>query len=406
MGGSRTWTYEYKDADRQSRRRTLGNVPDMNYVQARAMRAQEAAGLQQQPPIYPPEKKGPVILSAVKPLGSDGPTIGDLIDNALGHYLNREKSNGHKYSASYLRGLATNLQTIRDKWGTEAAAAFATIEGKRRIKEYLYRVREDHGVGAAAVMQSFMSAMFTRAERDFLIETNPMNHMERVSAKTQRVRFLDSSELALLWPATMTDERGGYPSGYLVRLALLTGRRVNELCRAEWSEFNLETGVWTLPGDRAKNDTTHALPLSPSALALLRDAWERRHGDGRYVFHRDGEDAPLSDTGAYFKKFIRALNEATKDATERRAAPEQRTPWSMHVLRHTVETLLQDTLGCPYEYRNAILNHSSTALGEGRTYSHGDLMNQKREWLNKLDQYINSLVPLALPAPARALPAA
>jgi integrase len=61
-----------------------------------------------------------------------------------------------------------------------------------------------------------------------------------------------------------------------VRVMLLTGARCNEVCKAVWSEFDLDRGVWTLPGWRRKNSKPgrlmpdHVMPLPAGLVALLR----------------------------------------------------------------------------------------------------------------------------------------
>ena len=57
---------------------------------------------------------------------------------------------------------------------------------------------------------------------------------------------------------------------------LLTGARCNEACKAVWSEFDLDRGVWTLPGWRRKNTEPgrlmpdHVMPLPVGLIALVR----------------------------------------------------------------------------------------------------------------------------------------
>jgi integrase len=65
----------------------------------------------------------------------------------------------------------------------------------------------------------------------------------------------------------------GSPRDISVRVMLLTGARCNEVCKAVWSEFDLDRGVWTLPGWRRKNSKPgrpmpdHVMPL-PDSPAL------------------------------------------------------------------------------------------------------------------------------------------
>jgi integrase len=50
---------------------------------------------------------------------------------------------------------------------------------------------------------------------------------------------------------------------------LLLGQRGDEIVSMEWREVDLEAAVWELPGARTKNGRPHAVPLAPSAHALL-----------------------------------------------------------------------------------------------------------------------------------------
>jgi len=38
----------------------------------------------------------------------------------------------------------------------------------------------------------------------------------------------------------------------------------------QWSELDLENKVWTIPAEKAKNGLAHRVPLSDSAIAVIR----------------------------------------------------------------------------------------------------------------------------------------
>lgn len=64
-------------------------------------------------------------------------------------------------------------------------------------------------------------------------------------------------------------------SGYAIsriglKLLLLLFVRPCELRRAEWSEFDLDHGVWTIPAEKMKKRERHIVPLSTQAVELLR----------------------------------------------------------------------------------------------------------------------------------------
>ena len=47
--------------------------------------------------------------------------------------------------------------------------------------------------------------------------------------------------------------------------------RPGELRWAEWSEFDFDKAVWTIPDHKMKMRRPHAVPLSRQALAIIRD---------------------------------------------------------------------------------------------------------------------------------------
>lgn len=57
-----------------------------------------------------------------------------------------------------------------------------------------------------------------------------------------------------------------------VEFAILTATRSGEVRGAVWSEFDLDAAMWVIPAERMKADREHRVPLSTTALALLRAA--------------------------------------------------------------------------------------------------------------------------------------
>ena len=66
----------------------------------------------------------------------------------------------------------------------------------------------------------------------------------------------------------------GYDGTPEVRLALkllsLTFTRPGELRNAEWAEFDLDAGIWTIPAGRMKMRRPHSVPLAHQSVAILR----------------------------------------------------------------------------------------------------------------------------------------
>jgi integrase len=71
--------------------------------------------------------------------------------------------------------------------------------------------------------------------------------------------------------------------------------RPGELRLAEWPEFDLEAGVWSIPAQRMKMRRPHKVPLPPQAVAILRELREIS-GHRKLVFPSVGSlQRPISD---------------------------------------------------------------------------------------------------------------
>ena len=61
---------------------------------------------------------------------------------------------------------------------------------------------------------------------------------------------------------------------------VLVACRAGEVQLAERGAVNLESGIWTIPADRAKIHREHGVPLALRGIALLDDMRELSGGDG------------------------------------------------------------------------------------------------------------------------------
>lgn len=96
--------------------------------------------------------------------------------------------------------------------------------------------------------------------------------------------------LGSVWTYTGTPETCA-----ALKLMALLYPQPGELRQAEWSEFYLEKGVWTIPAERAKMRRSHKKPLPGLALGILL---EHRHlaDNRRLVFPASTTtERPISD---------------------------------------------------------------------------------------------------------------
>ncbi len=93
------------------------------------------------------------------------------------------------------------------------------------------------------------------------------------------------------WPATKM----------AFELLVLTAARSGEVRLANWSEFELDEAIWTIPETRMKSGLEHRVPLSRQAVDLLRQA--QALGDGVGHVFKTPTGKTLSD--AAISKLLR-----------------------------------------------------------------------------------------------------
>ena len=74
---------------------------------------------------------------------------------------------------------------------------------------------------------------------------------------------------------------------------ILTATRTGETLGARWDEIDLDRATWTIPAERMKAKKEHKVPLSPTAIQILKT--QRDANKGEYVFTTGNGDKPLSN---------------------------------------------------------------------------------------------------------------
>ena len=97
---------------------------------------------------------------------------------------------------------------------------------------------------------------------------------------------------------------GAYPGTVLAfEFLVLTAGRSGEVRGARWEEMDLAAREWRIPAERMKTRREHRVPLSPRALAVLREA--RVFADGAPLVFPSPRGRPLSGTALV--KLVRDL---------------------------------------------------------------------------------------------------
>lgn len=204
----------------------------------------------------------------------------------------------------------------------------------------------DAAIGRGALYQanrivSYSRKMFNWFLERGIIETSPLLGIRALTREQSRDRVLTRDEITSLIAACRAEP---FPFGPYTLLLLATGQRRSEVANLRWSEIDWERKVWEIPATRSKNGKPHQVPLSPLALATLKDTPRFEGSD--LVFTTTGY-SPISG----ITKMVLRIQAASKTAN-----------WRLHDLRRTAASEMA-RMAIPPHVVEKVLNHVSGTLG-------------------------------------------
>ena len=366
--GSKRWFWKtYSDG--KEGRMALGSYPAVSLAAARKLR--NAARVQKSEGVNPVQVRKAAKLKA-KTVESDTFRATALEWYAMkvggwsSHYAIRENRNLHKdlfphFAERHIGGISA----------VELLAAVRKVEARGAL-DVAHRVLTTAG-------QVWRYAVATgRAERDVSADIRGAlkpHHGKHFAAIT------DPQKLGQLIRAIRS-----YQGGPIVRAALqlapLLFQRPGELRAAEWSEFDLDGALWTIPAARMKrrvdgkrHGDPHLVPLPAQAVAILHDLLPYT-GHGKLVFHGErSHDRPISDNT--LRAALQTLGYGADDQ-------------SVHGFRATARTLIAEELSIDPLVVEAQLAHA-VKDANGRAYNRTQYLRQRTEMMQRWADYLDQL---------------
>jgi integrase len=160
-----------------------------------------------------------------------------------------------------------------------------------------------------------------------------------------------------------------------LKLAPLVFVRPGELRKAEWSEIDLDTAEWRIPGRKMKMKADHLVPLSSQAVAILKSV-QPISGHGRYVF-------PSLRTGE------RPMSENTINAALRGLGYSKEVH-SAHGFRAMARTIMDEVLSERVDLIEHQLAHA-VKDANGRAYNRTAHLPARREMMQRWADYLDKL---------------
>jgi integrase len=160
-------------------------------------------------------------------------------------------------------------------------------------------------------------------------------------------------------PAFMAELRGRASTAALaMELCILTATRSSEVLNAEWSEFDLDRAIWTIPATRMKAGHAHRIPLTDRALAILKGLKDT--ASTPYVFTGNGKARPLSNMAMTMQ--LRRMKRHTI---------------TVHGFRSTFRDWASEQTSFPHETCEHALAHRISDKAEA-AYRRGDQFEKRR----------------------------
>ena len=306
---------------------------------------------------------------APRPAKEDGTTItGRLMFSYLWEQYLARACRGHKRSTHEIERIGKKF--LIPRFSDRMADSITRAEISSLIEDVTYRdpqrptLREGRSVHQR--LSAFYSWAMPKLER---LQANPCQYAWRPPLGKPRDRFLSDDEIKLFWTAC---DKMGLPFGPGFKLLLVTGQRRGEVFGASRSEF--KDGIWTIPGDRAKNGIAHIVPMHQLALDVLESMPQIEGSDNLFAV-KDNLDAVSSGFSKGHPRLLRMM------AKEQDDKPVEH--FVLHDLRRTAATGMQ-RLGIPMPVTEAVLNHISGSRGGiAGVYQRHDYFAEKKEALEK-----------------------
>ncbi len=307
---------------------------------------------------------------------ADQPTVADAIRQFMAKHMAGKKSAAAiQYRLDRFAAALGGDKKVRDVTRQEV------IQAVERIAEGMAEGRTAKQLGGEVLTQAKRLWRFAEAREWVSVSCLEKLTRRDVDAKpVKRTVTLRLDELADVWKALSDSARcrADPVSVAALKLLILTGQREREVTDAEWSEFDVEKGLWKIPAERTKKQRAHLIHLAPEAVAIV-EGLRPITGKTPHVFA-----SPLMEGQAVYG---RSVNNVLGTLFKRGELPNV-TRCTVHDLRRTFITRLPD-LGFELFIAHKIANH--VLPGVLAHYNHNEYMQQREAALKAWAHLVTEL---------------
>lgn len=335
--GHKSWLFFYH-FEGKKQRLTLGTYPTISLAEAHELHRKAVKCLV--------NGKNPIIeQQKAKVESRTSNTVNDLIEEYLEKWAKPRKRSWHEDERILKKDIAPIIGKHKAKDVT-----------KKDIVLILDQVINRGSPIACNRTLAVIRRMFNFAVERDIISIAPCYGVKAPSKENRCDRLLSEEEIKIFWHDL--ENAGMSESTKLaLKLQLVTGQRKGEIVSAEWDEFDLDNGWWTIPASKSKNSNNHLVPLSELALELLKEL-KTLSKDSKWLFPSPSSNNHIISTAA--NHALRKNIKKFKDIK----------PFTPHDLRRTAASHMT-ALGISRLVVSKLLNHvenSVTAIYDRHTY--------------------------------------
>lgn len=264
--GRGTYYLRHKDKDGTTRHHMIGKTGDIPLDDAIQRAAELKTSLrsavsQTQPATTP---------TTAVPLAPACPEAEALSHNADRMTLDRFMQEHYfpwakVHKRSWTRDEQLYRLRIKPKFGDQDMGTFTRLQASTFQAELL-----KEGLSHASVNHhlQLLRKVFNLALSYELISRNVLTRFNMLMLDNRVDRFLQDDQVETLVAVLQEDKNRMVALIFLFLLA--TGARLDEALKAEWGQFDLESGTWRVPATNSKSKRVMHKPLNTSALWVLQ----------------------------------------------------------------------------------------------------------------------------------------
>ena len=341
----------------------LGSADTVGLEAARAEAARLKAALKKNIPPAKAKDERAIAKAQRAAAKADAVTFGEVGDQVFETLFRSWRNKKHEYQwrqtldtyCERLRNLPVSkiaaadvLQVVGPLWSTKTVTAMRTRARIERVLDFAKAKGFRNGDNPAR-WKGGLEALLPKPK-----------------SLRERVRHLAAMDYKQL-PAFMVELRKqDSVAAKALEFSILTAARSGEVLNATWPEIDFDNKLWIVPSARMKAGQEHRIPLSPRALAILRDMAKLRMSEFVFPGFRDGK--PL--WGNTVLQVLRQMGHK----------------FTAHGFRSTFRDWAGDCTHYPREIAEAALAHTVGDQTE-RAYRRGTAFEKRRELMDAWANY-------------------